>query len=434
MTRFQRATSARILQPLRHRDFALLLSGQSISLIGDGFFHVALAWQVYLISNMPTALSFVGLAGTLPLILFVLVGGAFADRYDRRKVMIGADLLRGAAVIFMGVLSVLGTIELWHMAVLMALVGIGDAFFNPASTALVPDLLPDQDLPQANALQGALRRLMHSLVGPAIAGLVIALFGPGPAFVIDGFTFGISAVALFLIRHRPVPHIATGSGIRHTLGQMGEGFAYVRSKPWIWVTLVSALLSLLFFIGPVQVLLPYQVKNQLLEGPEALGLIFAFGGIGSVIMAIAIGHFGIPRRRVTVMYLSWTVGIALMAVYGVMTALWQALLVMLVTHAFFELGQVIWTTMLQQEVPRRLLGRVVSLDWMISLGLVPISYALTGPVSNVLGPGQTMVAGALIGALLTIVLLFVPGVRDPERGALPIQPPPGEGSEDPVSL
>jgi DHA3 family tetracycline resistance protein-like MFS transporter len=326
---FRRAASARILQPLRHRDFALLLSGQSISLVGDGFFHVALAWQVYLISNVPTALSFVGLAGTLPLILFVLVGGAFADRYDRRKVMIGADLLRGIAVIAMGALSVLGTIELWHMAVLMAVVGIGDAFFNPASTALVPDLLPEGELPQANALQGALRRLMHSLVGPAIAGLIIAAFGPGPAFVIDGFTFGLSAVALFLIRHRPAPHPAIGSGVRHTLRQMGEGFAYVRSKPWIWVTLLSALLSLLFFIGPVQVLLPYQVKNQLFEGPESLGLIFAFGGIGSLAMAIAIGNFGIPRRRVTAMYASWTIGIALMAVYGVMTALWQALLVMM---------------------------------------------------------------------------------------------------------
>jgi DHA3 family tetracycline resistance protein-like MFS transporter len=427
VTPIRRLASARILQPLRHRDFALLLSGQSISLIGDGFFHVALAWQVYLISNVPTALSFVGLAATLPLVIFVLLGGAMADRYDRRKVMIGADILRGLAVAAMGVLSVLGVLELWHVAALMALVGIGDAFFNPASTALVPDLLPEHELPQANALQGVLRRLMISLAGPAIAGLLIALFGPGPAFVIDGLTFGVSAVALVLIHHRPMPHEVIGSGVRHTLGQMKEGFDYVRSKPWIWATLLSALLSLLFFLGPVQVLLPFQVKNQLLEGPESLGLIYAFGGVGSIIMALAIGHFGIPKRRVTWMYLSWTLGIAFMAVYGVMTALWQALLVMMVTHAFFELGQVIWTTMLQQQVPSRLLGRVSSLDWMISLGLVPVSYALTGPVADVLGPGQTMVAGALIGAVLTIVLLFVPGVRDPERAAaepLPAEPEP----------
>ena len=430
---FRRASSARILQPLRHRDFALLLSGQSISLVGDGFFHVALAWQVYLISNEPTALSFVGVAATLPLVLFVLVGGAFADRYDRRKVMIGADLLRGFAVVTMGILSVLGAIELWHMAVLMALVGIGDAFFNPASTAIVPDLLPEHELPQANAIQGVLRRLMISLIGPAIAGLLIALFGPGPAFVIDGLTFGASAVALVFIRYRPIPHEAIGSGVRHTVRQMGEGFAYIRSKPWIWATLLSALLSLLFFIGPVQVLLPYQVKNQLFQGPDALGLIYAFGGIGSIIMAFAIGHFGLPRRRVTWMYVSWTLGIALMAIYGVMTALWQALLVMMVTHAFFELGQVIWTTMLQQRVPRRLLGRVSSLDWMISLGLVPVSYALTGPVAAQIGAGQTMVVGALIGAGLTILLLFVPGVRAPEREPAPTEPV-SEGGEDPVSL
>jgi DHA3 family tetracycline resistance protein-like MFS transporter len=407
--------SARLLQPLRHRDFALLTGGSVVSLLGDGFFHVALAWQVYEISNVPTALSFVGVAATLPLVLFLLVGGAFSDRYDRRRLMIGADLLRGLALGGMGLLSITGTIELWHLAVLLALVGIGDAFFNPASTAIVPDLVPEHELPQANALTGALRQLMVRLLGPALAGLVIALVGPGPAFAVDAVTFFVSAAAVAAIRARPIPREGVASGVRATVDQVREGFRFVRGQPWIWATLVSAMLSLLVFFGPVQVLVPFLVKNRLELGPEALGTIFAAGGVGSIAMAFAIGHFGLPRRRVTVMYAAWSIGVAGMAVYGLMTELWHGLIAAFLTNALFELGHVIWTTMLQQLVPRRLLGRVSSLDWMVSIGLVPVSYALTGPVAEAFGAAPTMVGAALLGGVLMGVLLFLPGVRDPER-------------------
>ena len=415
MNLLRRLAGARIVQPLHERDFALLTGGSAISLIGDGFFHVALAWQVYQISNVPTALAFVGVAATLPLVIFILIGGMFSDRYDRRRLMIGADLLRGLAIGVLGVLSISGVLELWHMALLMAVVGLGDAFFNPASTAIVPDLLSEEQLPQANAINGILRRLMISIVGPALAGFVIAAVGPGPAFVVDALTFGVSAVAVLAIRSRPQQRPQSELGVRQTLADIGEGLAFVGRHPWIWATLLSAMLSLLFFFGPVQVLVPFLVKNRLGLGPDALGAIFAVGGVGSILMAVGIGHFGLPRRRVTVMFLAWTMGIGTMAVYGVMTALWQALLVAALAHALFELGQVIWTTMLQQLVPRRLLGRVSSVDWLVSIGLVPLSYALTGPAAEIFGAGETMVLGALVGAALTIILLFVPGVRDPER-------------------
>ena len=434
VTIVRRLAGARILQPLRHHDFALLTGGQAISLIGDGFFMVALAWQVYLISNDPGALALVGVAATLPLLIFLLIGGAFSDRYDRRRLMISADIARGIAIGVMGVLSIAGVIQLWHMAIAMAVVGIGGAFFNPSSTAIVPDLLPERELAQANALSGALRRLMISLVGPAIAGIVIATFGPGPAFVIDALTFGVSAVSIFLIRTRPALRTDVESGVRQTLAQMKEGFVYVRGKPWIWGTLLSAMLSLLFFVGPVQVLVPFVVKNRLGLGPEALGSIYAAGGVGSVVMAFAIGHYGLPRKRVTAMYVAWTVGIATLAVYGVMTELWQALAVALFTNALFEFGQVIWTTMLQQLVPRQLLGRVSSLDWLLSIGLVPVSYALTGPAAAEFGVGPTLVIGSLIGGGLTIALLFVRGVRDPERMPADTSSGSGQRGEDLVGL
>ena len=410
-----RLKRVRILQPLRERDFALLTGGSAVSLIGDGFFHVALAWQVYQISNVPTAMSFVGVAATLPLVIFILIGGTFSDRYDRRRLMIGADLLRGLAIGAMGVLSMAGVLELWHMAAMLAIVGFGDAFFNPAATAIVPDLLSEDKLPQANAISGVLRRLMVSIIGPALAGFMIAIFGPGQAFVIDALTFLVSAAAVYAIRARPQLRAKADLGVRQTVHDIGEGLSYVRGRPWIWATLLSAMFSLLVFIGPVQVLVPFLVKNRLGMGPEALGTIFAVGGVGSILMAVAIGQLGLPRRRVTAMYVSWTLGIGVMAIYGVMDSLWQALLVAAFSHSMFELGQVIWTTMLQQLVPRNLLGRVSSVDWLVSIGLVPLSYALTGPASDLLGPGTTMVYGALLGAVITILLILVPGVRDPEK-------------------
>src|SRR6266567_2475621 len=129
-----RLRAIRILEPLANRDYRLLTAGAFVSLLGDGFYTVALAWQVYQISNVPTALSVVGVAWTLPLVFFLLLGGVLTDRYDRRWLMIGADLVRAAAIGLLGILAVIGSLELWHVVALIAFVGLGDAFFNPAST------------------------------------------------------------------------------------------------------------------------------------------------------------------------------------------------------------------------------------------------------------------------------------------------------------
>jgi DHA3 family tetracycline resistance protein-like MFS transporter len=414
-----------MLRPLRRRDFALLSAGSVASLVGDGFFHVALAWQVYTISNVPTALSIVFLAISIPNVLLVLVGGVFADRYDRRKLMVAADLVRAAALGAIAVLSASGELEIWQIAGLVVFVGAGDAFFNPASTALLPDVVPDEDLPAANAVAGIYRPIMVRMVGPALAGLVVAGVGPAPAFAVDAASFLVSALAIWSIRARPAARAVVSHSVRSTVAEISEGVRYARRTPWIWATLLSAMFSLLVFIGPVEVLVPFVIKNKLQLGPEALGLIFATGGVGSLVTSVLIGIFGLPRRRVTVMYVAWAFGVGATALYGAMSSIGQALVISFVLQASFMLGQVIWTTMLQQLVPRALLGRISSLDWLMSIGLVPISYALTGPVSGALGPDATLIAAGLLGALFMGGLLFVPGVRDPER----IPGPAGEAAQ-----
>ncbi|HEX2625416.1 MAG TPA: MFS transporter [Candidatus Limnocylindrales bacterium] len=409
-----------LLQPLRTRDYRLLVVGAVVSLLGDGFYFIALAWQVYSISNVPTALSIVGVAGTVPMIALVLIGGALSDRFDRRKLMIGADLLRAAAIGTMAVLSILNVIELWHIVGLVLFVSAGQAFFNPASTALMPDLLPEQHLPGANALTSMYRPMLARLIGPAIAGFVVAAAGSGVAFGIDATSYVVSAIAISAIRARPTTKPAEDHGPRHVIADVREGLRYVKGQPWIWATLISAMLSLLVFLGPMEVLVPYLVKNRLNLGPESLGAIFAAGGVGAMLTAFVVGSVGQPKRRVTVMYVSWSLGVLLIAVYGLMTSIWQAVLAGFVLSGAFELGSIIWTTMLQQRVPRELLGRVSSLDWLVSTGLVPVSFALTGPIAALIGPEVTIVGAAVIGAVLMSLLLFYPGVRDPEREPAPV--------------
>ncbi len=159
-----------IFEPLKHRDFRLLWSGMTVSLIGDGIFIVTLAWQVYELSDAPTALSLVGLAMTVPNVVFLLIGGVVSDRFDRRRVLVAADLVRGLAVGAMGLLSLSGGLELWHLMVLAAIYGAGTAFFGPAFDAIVPDLVATDLLIQANALDQFVRPAAWRLAGPAIGG------------------------------------------------------------------------------------------------------------------------------------------------------------------------------------------------------------------------------------------------------------------------
>jgi MFS family permease len=180
----------RIFRPLAIRDFAFLWAGACVSLLGDGVYLVALAWQVYALSNAPTALSLVGVAWTLPLAIFLLFGGVLSDRMDRRRLLVAADVVRGLAVATIGVLSIADAIELWHLIALAAVFGTGEAFFGPAFSALVPQIVPRHLLVEANSLDQFLRPFAFNLAGPALGGLIVASLGAGEAFLLDAGSFG----------------------------------------------------------------------------------------------------------------------------------------------------------------------------------------------------------------------------------------------------
>src|SRR3954454_10993227 len=401
-----------LLAPLRHREFRLLWGGACVSLLGDGAFLVALAWQVYALSGAAMAMSLVGIAMTVPTIVFLLVGGVASDRLDRRRIMLAADVARAAAVGLLAVLTLTGALELWHVIVLVVAYGTGAAFFAPAFDAIVPELIPAEHLAQANALEQIVRPLAMRLAGPALGGMLVGAFGAGTAFALDAASFLVSAAALLAMRRGARTPVPAGGSV---IADLRAGWAFVRRHTWLWATFASAAIAYLCFMGPVEVLLPLVVKQDLGGSAADLGIVFAAGGLGSVACAVVLGGRGLPRRDITFMYVAWTLATLAVAGYGFATAVWQLMLASLAFNALETAGTIVWATAKQRHVPGDMLGRVSSLDWLISIGLLPLSFALTGPVSALVGAQTTLVLAGITGAVVTIGGLVVPGVRAVER-------------------
>jgi hypothetical protein len=416
-----------ILTPLRDRDFRLLWTGATASLLGDGAFLVALAWQVYTMSGGPTGMSLVGIAMTVPTITFLLIGGVASDRFERRWLLVGADLLRAVALALLAGLTIGGQIELWHVVVLAALYGTGAAFHAPAFDALVPEILDGDRLTQANALDQLMRPLALRLAGPALGGVLVGVAGAGGVFVLDCATFLMAAgTVLLMAPARGRRGVAEGDSMiadlregdpsrarvaGSFLADLREGWRFVRGHAWLWATFASAAIAYLLFMGPVEVLLPWVVKEGMKGSAFDLGLVFAAGGLASMLCAVLLGRFGLPRRGITFMLIVWTLATLAVAGYGAASAVWQLMIASAIFNGLETAGTIVWATTKQRHVPSALLGRVSSLDWLISVGLLPLSFALTGPVSAAIGARETLVGAGLLGAIVTLAALYVPGMR-----------------------
>jgi MFS family permease len=409
-----RSSRLKLLTPLRLRDFRLLWTGMTVSLLGDGVFLVAIAWQVYQLSNAPTALSVVGIAMSVPHVVLLLLGGVVSDRFDRRKVMVFADLIRGVAIAVLGFLSVTGGLELWHVMILTAFYGAGTAFFGPAFDAIVPDVVPSNLLAEANSLDQFVRPAAWRLAGPALGGFLIAIWGAGGAFLFDAVTFAVS-IACILLMH-PATDLPTDDELEGTaFTQVKQGFSFVRAHVWLWGTFLAATFAYLMFMGPTEVLLPFVIKNDLGGSASDLGFVFASGGVGAILAAILMGQRGTPRKHITFIYVVWTLSTLAVTGYGLAHFTWQVMAACFAFNALETAGTIVWATTKQRLVPSRLLGRVSSFDWFISIGLLPVSFALTAPIAALIGARATLIGAGIIGGGLTFAFLFLPGMRDVER-------------------
>jgi MFS family permease len=412
-----------ILKPLAVRDFAFLWTGMTVSMIGDGIYLVSIAWQVLSIENRPGALALVGVAWSLPQVVLVIASGALSDRLERRHLMIAGDAIRFVAIGTLGFLSV--TDQLHSIPVIIGLVvlyGAGQAVFQPAFTSITPAIVPADLLVQANSLAQLVRPFAMTLVGPLVGGFLIASISVGFAFLVDAATFAFSALMIVSMRTRRVPK---GDQEASFFGDVAEGFRYVRRERWLLIAMVAATVSLLAVWGPWETLVPVVVRNDLGGKPIALGLVFGAGGFGAVIAAAMFGQRGaLPRKPLTAMYLAWALGMFGTAGFGFVTAVWQAMGVALVTEASITYLVVVWVTLVQRLVPDRLLGRVFSLDWMISTAGVPLSFAITGPTADAIGHDATLIWAGALGGTITLLFMFVRGARGPEQDGSLASPEP----------
>ena len=391
---------------LSRPEFRLLFAGSTVSSFGDRLVPVALAFAVLDLTGSVTDLGLVLAAQTVPLVAFVLLGGVWADRLPRQVVMLSSDLVRAVAQGASAVLLLTGHAQVWELAVLQAVYGVADGFFGPASTAVVGQTVDASRLQEANALLG-LGSNISAVLGPAVAGAIVATIGAGWGLAIDAVTFVLSAGFLSRLS---VPRAPPTRATR-TIDELRAGWRAFRSQTWLWVTAGYFALFLAFGYSPLQVLGP-QVARRFLGGAGAWAAISVARGLGS----LAGGGLGLrwrpryPLRAAFIVFLIGTPALLIAVAAHAPVLLIVALAVIDgITSAFFN---IMWFTAIQSTVAPAELSRVASWDYLASVTPQPLGQALAGPVAGVVGIAATLYGAGGLTLVLLLVVLAIPAVRN----------------------
>ncbi|MGY1590641.1 MFS transporter [Geodermatophilus sp. SYSU D00708] len=399
------AALPRALAPLRHRHYRLLAASMALSLLSAGLWAVAVVWQVVALGGGPAALSLVTGLSAGGMLASTLLGGVLADRVPQWYLLLAVALVQAGAVAVVAVLSLMELLTLGQLAAAALAVGLATGLYYPAYSAQLPALVPEGDLLAANGLEGAVRPLLQNAAGPAAAGFLVAAFSPGAALAA---TATVSLLAVAHVLALPVTPVRRGDDDAPPAGvltDLREGFAYMVRTPWLLATLLFAALMVLVLLGPLEVLVPFAIRDAG-GGPTQHAYVLAAFGIGGAVGSLVVASLRLPRRYLTVMVLLWGLGCVPMAVFGLSGSLVLMIVAGALIGAAFEAGTVIWGTLLQRRVPSSLLGRVSSLDFFVSLSLMPLSMALAGPVSGLIGSSATFLVAGLAPPLLAVVAVL----------------------------
>jgi MFS family permease len=403
------ALSAGFFGALQERNFRLLYIGRVISITGDKLAPVALAFAVLELTGSAADLGYILSARVIAMVALLLVGGVWADRLPRRAVLVSSDLLRFVTQGVTAVLLLGGLATIWQLVVLQALAGGGQAFFRPASTGLIPDIVSRARLQQANALLGVSEQA-STIVGPALAGLLVATLGAGWAIGLDGATYLASASFLLGLRVKE-SHLRRRR--ESFVADLATGWNEFRSRPWL-VALVSEFsLYHLAVFAPFYVLGPTIALRDLGGAPAWAAILTAYG-IGAIAGGAAALRLTPGRPLVTVALLFMLNALPLVA----LTLTDE---VALVAVAGFFAGTTsgyaaaVWETTLQECVPAESLSRVSSYDWLGSMAFLPLGYAVVGPVAAWIGVEKVLMIGAALQVVSVPLVLSIPSIREIRR-------------------
>jgi len=397
--------SAGRLGVLAERDFRFVFLAGAVSQIGDQMMPVAIAFAVLDLTGSAADLGYVLAAGTAPLVALLLAGGVFADRFARRRMMFSADVVRLATDGTLAALLLSGHARLWHLIVLQAVHGGASAFFGPASTGIVPQLVPDHRLQQANALRG-MTMSVGGIAGPAIAGALVATVGSGWAVAGNAGTFAVSALFLFRVH---APALERAAAAPTFLGDLLHGWREFKSRTWLWTIVAQVSVLHLAAIAPFMALGAVTAKRSL-GGAGAWSLILALFAVGTLLGSMLSLRIRVRRPLVT-----GTICDAAVALPIVFLALRVDAIVIAAGAFVAGLGlsvfQTLWSTTMQREIPREALSRVTAYDWFGSIATLPVGFALAGVVSGAIGVATVLWIGAATVLISSAAVLAVPDVR-----------------------
>lgn len=398
------------LSALRHRDFRLLFWGQLVSLTGSQMQQVAVAWQLYMLTRSPLALGTLGLARVLPVVLFALGGGVIADALDRRKLMLLSQSGMALASVALAALTRTGHISPWAIYGCMGVAGVAFALDAPARQALIPKLVPIEDLPNALSLH-AMAFQVAGVLGPAIGGIALAKWGVLPIYLFDVGSFVAVIAAILVMHHRAPPR---GSA-NITLAAALEGLRFVRRTPVIlWTMLLDFIAT--FFAGSL-LLMPIYADQILDVGPRGLGWLYAAQPIGAAVAAFVMSVLPAVRRQGPVVLVSVAIYGASIAAFGVSHIWWWSLLMLAVSGAADTTSMVVRQTIRQLATPDELRGRMTALNMIFFMGGPQLGEFEAGVVAKWAGARFSVASGGVACILAVAVMaLVVPSLRELRYG------------------
>lgn len=403
------------LDVLGERNFARYLGSVVVSHLGNGMANVALAFAV-LEFGTPTDLGIVLLAREIPMIVFLLLGGVFADRLPRRTILIGTDLLKGSAQVATALILFSGAANVWNVALLQVAFGVANAFSRPIGLGLIKETVSDAHLQQANAL-AQLSRSTLSIASPALGALIVTLGSPALAIAIDAVTFFISALFIATMRLAGTVRAATKS----IVGDLREGWREFVSRPWVVAIIASFGLFQLTYFPALLVLGPTVAKDHL-EGAAGWGTIIAVEAVGAVVGGLVALRLRVTRPLVVSELVVVPSGFLLFALAAPLPLAAIAAVGFFVGLGF-ALGENLYVTAFQRNIPEHALSRISSYDWFGSVALNPLGYALIGPVAATIGIPETLVIAGILNVLVCVGVVLVPSVRairtDPDTTPAP---------------
>lgn len=430
----------KFVRALKSRPFAMIWIGQTISNLGDGIFYLALAWQVLLMTHSATAMGIVLIAGMIPRLAFVLIGGVTADRLPRRLIILWSDGGRGVVVLLISILGFTGHLQFWHLIVEALIFGVVDGFFNPAILAITPDLVEKDDLASANALN-SLSSTLAQLLGPALGAGFIALTGPMGAFSANALSFFLSVAFLLPVRiperHMnkplqmqelsvdgtqvegvPEEQSAKRRGIWGVLTDVGEGMVYVRTSRWLWVTMISAAIGNIGIMASLVTSMPKLVHDVYGQGAWLLGLIGTTEAVGSILAVLLVGQATRLKKRGLLAYLSMALNSVGLLIFGLPFPHTAAPIIAPLASVLVGFGiaffNTIYFTILHERIPSEKLGRVISLDTLGSFAMIPVGEAVGGILTDHIGPALVFIIFGAFNVVNSLIPLLVREVRETE--------------------